>query len=47
MRKKPPRQLFFPLIFGFQKQFSIFETKKLVWQSKMNRKEKLFSKLNL
>ena len=37
----------FPLIFFFQKQFSIFETKKLVWQTKMDRKQKLFSKLNL
>ena len=38
---------FFPLIFCFQKQFSIFETKKFIWQPKMNRKQKLFSKLNL
>ena len=38
---------FFPLIFCFQKQFSIFETKKLVWEPKMDRKQKLFSKLNL
>ena len=37
---------FFP-IFRFQKQFSIFEIKKLVWQSKMDRKQKLFSELNL
>ena len=37
---------FFPLIFCFQKQFSIFEIKKLVWKLKMNRKQKLFSKLN-
>ena len=38
---------FFPLIFFFQKQFSIFETKKLVWQLKINKKQKLLSKLNL
>ena len=31
---------FFALIFYFQKQFSIFETKKLVWQSKMYKKKK-------
>ena len=37
----------FPLIFCFQKQFSIFKTKKLVRQPKMDRKQKLFSKLNL
>ena len=38
---------FSPLIFFFQNQFFIFETKKLVWQPKMDRKQKLFSKLNL
>ena len=38
---------FFSLIFCFQKQFSIFENKKLVWQFKRDRKQKLFSKLNL
>ena len=38
---------FFPFTFYFQKQFSIFETKKLVWQPKIDRKQKLFSKLNL
>ena len=38
---------FFPFIFCFQKQVFIFETKKLVWQPKINRKQKLFSKLNL
>ena len=38
---------FFFLIFCFQKQFSIFETKNLVWRSKMDRKQKLFSKLIL
>ena len=37
----------FSFILCFQKQFSIFETKKLVWQLKMNRKQKLFSKFNL
>ena len=37
----------FPLIFYFQKQFSISETKKLVWHSKMDKKQKMFSKLNL
>ena len=35
------------LIFYFQKQFSIFEIKKLVWQPKMDRNQKLFLKLNL
>ena len=30
---------FFPLILCFQKQFFIFETKKLVWQSKIDRKK--------
>ena len=29
---------FFPLIFYFQKEFSIFETKKIVWQPKIDRK---------
>ena len=38
---------FFSLILCFKKQFSIFEIKKLVWQPKMDRKQKLFSKLNL
>ena len=38
---------FSPLFYVFKKQFSIFETKKLVWQLKINRKQKLFSKLNL
>ena len=37
----------FSLIFCFQKQFSIFETKKLVWQPKIDKKQKWFSKLNL
>ena len=37
----------FLLFFCFQKQFSIFGTKKLIWQPKMNRKQKLFPKLNL
>ena len=31
----------FSLIFCCQKQFYIFETKKLVWQPKMDRKQKL------
>ena len=31
----------------FKKQFSIFENKKLVWQLKMNKKQNMFSKLNL
>ena len=35
---------FFPLFFYFQKQLSIFETKKLVWQSKINRKKKIILK---
>ena len=38
---------FFPLIFYFQKEFSIFETKKIVWQPKIDRKRKWLSKLNL
>ena len=33
-------QLFFSFIFYFQKLFSIFKTKKLVWQPKMDRKKK-------
>ena len=37
----------FSLIFCFQKQFFTFEIKKLVWQLKMDRKQKLFSKFNL
>ena len=37
----------FSLIFCFQKQFSIFKTKKLVWQFKISRKQKLLLKLNL
>ena len=37
----------FPLIFCFKKQFSIFETRKLVWQPKIDRKQKPLSKLNL
>ena len=37
----------FSFIFCFKKQFYIFETKKLVWQLKMDKKQKLFSKLNL
>ena len=40
-------ELFFSLIFCFQKQFSIFEIKKLVWQPKIDKKQKLFSKPNL
>ena len=31
---------FFSLIFYFQKQFSIYKTKKLVWQLKMDKKQK-------
>ena len=39
---------FFSLFYvSRKKKNSIFETKKLVWQSKMNRKQKLFLKLNL
>ena len=38
---------FFSPILCFQKQFSVFETKKLVWESKIDRKQKLFLKLNL
>ena len=38
---------FFSPILCFQKQFSVFETKKLVWQPKIDRKQKSFSKLNL
>ena len=34
-------------ILFFKKQFSIFENKKLVWQLKMNKKQNMFSKLNL
>ena len=37
----------FFLIFYLQKQFYIFETKKFVRQPKMDRKQNLFSKLNL
>jgi len=37
----------FSLIFCFQKQFYIFETKKILWQAKMNKKQKLFLKFNL
>ena len=33
-------QLFFSFIFCSQKLFSIFKTKKLVWQPKMDRKKK-------
>ena len=34
----------FLLVFCFQKQFSIFETKKFVWQSKMDKKKKIVLK---
>ena len=38
--------LFPKTIFYFQKWFSIFETKNLVWQPKMDRKQNLFLKFN-
>ena len=38
---------FFPLFSIFKNIFSIFKTEKLVWQLKMGRKQKLFSKFNL
>ena len=37
----------FPLFSVSKKKKFIFETKKLVWQPKIDRKQKLFSKLNL
>ena len=38
---------FFPLFYVFKNNFFIFETKNLIWQPKMDRKQNLFSKLNL
>ena len=38
---------FFPLLFVFKNNFLFLKLKKLIWQLKMNRKQKLFSKLNL
>ena len=39
--------VFFPLFSVLKNNFFIFETKKLVWQPKIDIKQKLFSKLNL
>ena len=38
---------FFPLFSVSKNNFLFLKTKKLVWQPKMDRKQKLFSKLNL